>query len=411
MASRLKADGHSVSSIALADIIIVNACTLTAGAERDARRFINRVRSMNKNARIVLAGCHAQVYPDQAFGADLILGQDEKFRIDELHAMSGQFVGKTRSIPMEGIVINGLPHGKTRVFLKIQDGCNQFCSYCVVPFARGEPRSQSSQEIFKAMKAFNGRGIKEVVLTGIELSAYEDPSTRMDLKGLLLALEHMVTPPRIRISSIDPVYLDDECIHIIASSKKIMKSLHIPLQSGSDDVLETMGRRYKTDYINGLVAKLHTMMHDIGIGMDVIVGFPTEDENRFTETCRFLEGLDIYYLHVFPFSPRKGTRAASLKDGVTDQRKKERVRLLRTLDGAKRKRFYERFIGKTQSIVAEGKLYRNAYMRGYTGNYIPVCVPYDKSLENNLVNVTIKEVRDDLVIGEPVPRSGSHVCG
>jgi threonylcarbamoyladenosine tRNA methylthiotransferase MtaB len=252
------------------------------------------------------------------------------------------------------------------------------------------------------MRAFSERGVKEVVLTGIELSAYKDPLTGDDLKSLLRSFEKEETPSRIRISSIDPVYLDDECIGIIASSSKIVKSLHIPLQSGSDAILKKMGRHYTREFMGDLVRKLSNMIHDVGIGMDVMVGFPTEDESYFTETYRFLEDLDIYYLHVFPFSARQGTKAAAMGDNVKDAVKKERVGVLRRLDGVKRRRFHERFLGKTACVLVEGKVYRNQYMRGYTDNYIPVYIPHEKSLENNLVNVTIKEIRDNLVIGEPL---------
>lgn len=401
--NRLKEAGYSISSIPHADFIIVNACTLTEGAERDARRFINRSRTINKRARIILAGCHAQVFPDQSFGADLVLGQSEKFRINEFLHLDGSFVDKTRSIPLENMFINGMPRGRTRIFLKIQDGCDQFCTYCVVPFARGEPRSRSSVEIINAMNVFRERGIKEVVLTGIELSAYRDPITGADLKGLLQSLEKAKTPPRIRISSIDPLYIDDECIRIIASSTKIMKSFHIPLQSGSDAILKRMGRHYTRHYIGDLVKKLNTMIHGVGIGMDVLVGFPEEDESHFSETWHFLNNLAIYYLHVFPFSERKGTKAATMVNIVSDTVKKERVGLLRKLDSVKRRSFHERFMGQTANILAEGKIYRNLYMRGYTENYVPVHIPYEKNLENNIVNVRIKEIRNNLIIGEPVP--------
>jgi len=400
--NRLKEAGYSISSASHADVIIINACTLTEGAERDIRRFINHSRSINKRARIVLAGCHAQVYPDQSFGADLVIGQIEKFRINEFLYLDGSFVKKTRSIPLESMFINGMPRGRTRIFLKIQDGCDQFCTYCIVPFARGKSRSRSSAEIINAMNVFSESWIKVIVLTCIELSAYRDPTTGVDLKGLLQSLEQAKTPPRIRISSIDPLYIDDECIRIIASSTKIMKSLHIPLQSGSDSILKRMGRHYTRDYIGDLVKKLNIMIHGVGIGLDVMVGFPTEDEDHFLETWHFLNNLDIYYLHVFPFSARKGTRAATMENTVSDAVKKQRVGLLHKLDSVKRQSFHERFMGQIAPILGEGKIYGNLYMRGYTENYIPVCIPYEKNLENNIVNVRIKEIRDNLLLGELV---------
>lgn len=399
--NKLKNAGLSPCSMPRADIIILNACTLTEGAERDTRRFINHARTINNGARIILAGCHAQVYPDQVFGADLVLGQDEKFRIEEYLFASGSFVKKTRSFLVEDMLLNSLPRGRTRLFLKIQDGCDRFCSYCIVPFARGSTRSRSSAEIVSAMRDFSEQGVNEVVLTGIEISAYKDPLTGTDLKGLLRILEKEKTPSRVRISSIDPVYLDDECIDIIASSAKIVKSLHIPLQSGSDDILKKMGRYYTKEFISNLVERLNVMIQDVGIGMDVIAGFPTEGEKQFEETYRFLNDLNIYYLHVFPFSARKGTKAATLGNAVADTVKKERVSALRKLDSMKRRTFHEKFVGKEACVLVEGKVYRNAYLRGYTDNYIPVYIPNEKNLENNLVNVTIKEIRDNLVMGEP----------
>jgi threonylcarbamoyladenosine tRNA methylthiotransferase MtaB len=401
VSSRLRKAGLFPCPMAHADIIIINACTLTEGAERDTRRFINRARNINKGARIILAGCHAQAYPDNAFNADLVLGQDEKFRIDEFLSRNGPFVRRTRSIPMESIYLNGLPPGRTRIFLKIQDGCDRFCSYCIVPIARGSSRSRGSDEIVRAMRDFCAKGVMEVVLTGIELSAYKDPLSGTGLKSLLRSLEGEDTPPRIRISSIDPVYLDDECIEIIASSSKIVKSLHIPLQSGSDAILKMMGRHYTQGFMGDLVYRLHAKIPEVGIGMDVMVGFPTEDEKQFEETYRFLEDASIYYLHVFPFSARTGTKAAMMVDTVKDEAKKERVRKLRALDSLKRSQFHERFIGKKASILVEGKIYHNTFMRGYTDNYIPVYIPKEKNLENNLVNVTIKEIRENLVMGEP----------
>jgi threonylcarbamoyladenosine tRNA methylthiotransferase MtaB len=402
IANRLKEKGFTPGPLPRADFIIINACTLTEGAERDLRRFVNSARNVNMNARVIVTGCHAQVYPDKAFGADLVLGQEEKFHVDEYLTQKGSFVKKLLGIAMESSFINGLPTDRTRIFLKIQDGCDRFCSYCIVPFARGKPRSRTSDEIVEVMKTFSERGIKEVVLTGIELSAYKDPLTGTDFKGLLQTLEQEETPPRIRISSIDPIYLDDECIQIVASSKKITRSIHIPLQSGSNAILNKMGRPYTKGFISDLVRKLNNTIQGVGIGMDVMVGFPTEDESHFEETYRFLDDLDIYYLHVFPFSARKGTKAARMGDDVRVSVKKERAGLLRRLDAMKRKGFCERFTGKELCILAEGKIYRNNYMRGYTDNYIPVHIPYEKSLENNLVNVTIGEIRNNLVIGEPV---------
>jgi threonylcarbamoyladenosine tRNA methylthiotransferase MtaB len=402
----LKRAGLANSSLKEAEIIVINACTLTGGAERDIRRFISRARRENEGARIILTGCHGQVYPERAFGADLVLGQEEKFHITEFLDKSGIFRTEKGTSSLEKVHIDNLPIGKTRFFLKVQDGCRNFCSYCIVPYARGNPRSRPAEEIMEIMKSLKEKGVKEVVLTGIEISAYRDPVTGMDLRALLKALIQAETPPRIRMSSIDPLYIADEFMEIMAGSEKIMKSLHIPLQSGSDNVLDRMGRRYTQMFMRDLIERLTTRIPHIGIGLDVIVGFPGEDEGRFNETVTFLESTDIYYLHVFPFSARVGTRAAEMESKVPEMEKKERVRLLRNLDVGKRQAFYRRFIGKKMRIIPEGKVYKGKYMRGYTDNYLPLYLPYEKKLENCLLEVTIEGIEDSLLVGKKLLNTG-----
>ncbi|OPY72574.1 MAG: Threonylcarbamoyladenosine tRNA methylthiotransferase MtaB [Syntrophorhabdus sp. PtaU1.Bin050] len=411
MSNALRNRGLTQGSLAQADIIIINACTLTGGAERDVRQFIHKARRLSKGARVVLAGCHAQVYPENVFGADLVLGQNEKFSIDEFLEKEGSFVRQTRVFPMEDALVDGFPSGRTRVFLKVQDGCDRFCAYCVVPLARGKPRSRPLEEILRVMKIFREKGLKEVVLTGIELSSYCDPETGMDFKGLLQALEAAETPMRLRISSIDPLYVDDEFVEIIADSTKIAKSLHIPLQSGSDAVLEKMGRVYTRRFMGDLLEMIRRRIDSIGIGMDVMVGFPSEDEERFMETYRFLETTGVSYLHIFPYSARQGTRAALWKEDVPDTVKRQRVRTLKGLDGILRRRFAERFVGTEAVIIVEGKIYRGSFLRGYTDNYIPVYVPYRKGLANDCVKVTIREIRDNLLLGEVKPPATSTFGG
>jgi threonylcarbamoyladenosine tRNA methylthiotransferase MtaB len=400
ISGNLESAGLTRSAMSLADIIIIDACTLTDGAERDIRRFINQSRRENEKAKIIIAGCHGQVYPERSFGADLILGQAEKFRITDFLDKKGVFVSERTQLSLEKCAVDTLPAGKTRFFLKIQDGCDKFCSYCVVPFARGKPRSRPVREILEALASLEKKGIKEVVLTGIEIASYRDRASNTDLKNLLGLLETSVTPERIRISSIDPLYIDGEFVEIIADSKKITESFHIPLQSGSDTILEKMGRRYNHAYINDITTNIQNRIRGAGIGMDVIVGFPGEDEGLFEETYRFLESAPIYYLHVFPYAPRQGTAAFSMAGGVPESAKKQRVRRLKALDVEKRLAFYRQFAGKEEVIIPEGKLYKGLFMRGYTGNYIPVYIPYQKNLENKLVMVKIKEIEEGLLLGE-----------
>ncbi len=401
--NRLEDAGHCAGPLADADIIVVNACAVTDGAERDLRRFMGRLGSQNIDARVILTGCHGQVYPDKNFGAQTVLGRTEKFRIEEYLGKEGSFVSPEKDSPIEKGRIRSLPKGKTRFFFKIQDGCDHFCSYCVVPLGRGRPRSRPVPEVMETLRDLARWGVKEVVLTGIEISAYRDGETGADLRAILRLMEESETPPRIRLSSVDPLYLDDEFIEIMAHSRKIAKSVHIPLQSGSDRILKKMGRNYTGDYIRETVERLVRGIEGVGIGMDVIAGFPSEDEESFAATYSLIDSLDIYYLHVFPFSARPGTPAAVMEAKVPVEVKKQRVSTLKRLDARKREEFYGRFLGSEAWIIPESKVYKGAYLRGYTENYIPVLVPYKKSLENNLVKVKIKEIQGVAVMGE--------VCG
>jgi threonylcarbamoyladenosine tRNA methylthiotransferase MtaB len=328
------------------------------------------------------------------------LGQEEKFNIDRFLPMHGVFVRKGRDFHIERWLVDDLQKERTRFFLKIQDGCNKFCSYCVVPYARGAVRSRPSEEIIATMKLLVERGVKEVVLTGIDLAAYCDPLSGSDLKALLLLLENTEeTPPRIRLSSVDPEYLDDEFIGILGDCGKLAKSLHIPVQSGSERILKSMGRRYSPSLINEIVGKLKDRIGRIGIGMDVMVGFPGEDEAAFAETYGFIEQLGVSYLHIFPFSEREGTKACAMEHKVPESIKRSRVRKLKAIDAKKRQAFSSLLIGSTVWVIPEARIYHNGHMRGYSDNYVPVYMPYEKSLENNLVEVTIKEMQGVKLIG------------
>jgi threonylcarbamoyladenosine tRNA methylthiotransferase MtaB len=400
--SRLQEAGLSAGSLIEADIVIVNACALTEGAERDTRRFMGRMGEKNDAARIILTGCHGQVYPEKTFGAHTVLGQREKLMISEYLDKDGRFVSPATEFPMDRGGIRELREDKTRFFFKIQDGCDRFCSYCVVPSARGIPRSRPLPEVVETLKTLKGWGVKEVVLTGIEISSYLDYSTGTDLKGLLRLIDEIETPPRIRLSSIDPLYLDEEFIEILAGSGKVAKNLHIPLQSGSDRILGEMGRNYSAAYIATTVKRLVKAVDGIGIGMDVIAGFPSEGEEEFMDTVRLIDDLDVYYLHVFPFSARPGTRAFAMEGKVPAEVKKQRVSALKKLDSMKRRKFYGRFLGSEAWIVPESKVYRGNFIRGYTDNYLPVYLPWKKNIANNLTRVKIKEIQGDMLIGEMV---------
>ncbi|MGD0230818.1 MAG: MiaB/RimO family radical SAM methylthiotransferase [Syntrophorhabdales bacterium] len=394
LALRLEEAGMARCGLDLADLIVVNACSLTARAETDARRFIQRSRHVNPHARVALVGCHAQAYPGRDFGADLVLGQAEKFDAARYLPEKGRFVEKGRAFAIEKAGINGGQKDRTRFFFKIQDGCNRFCTYCIVPYARGAGRSRPATDVAATMASLRDRGINEVVLTGIDIAAYHDPASGEGLKGLLRLLEGLDTPGRIRLSSVDPEYIDDDFIRVLASSGKIAKSIHIPVQSGSDRVLRAMGRSYSSDFVRHVVENLRRAMPAIGVGMDIMAGFPGEDEASFGETCELVESADVSYLHVFPYSEREGTAAAAFDGKVPERVLRGRVRRLKAIDAEKREAFLRRFIGEKVRIIPEAKVYRGGLMRGFSDNYLPVYIPYEKALENNLVNVTITEMRD-----------------
>jgi threonylcarbamoyladenosine tRNA methylthiotransferase MtaB len=398
LADKLEHAGLTRVPAEAADLVVINACSLTGRAETDARRFVRRTRQVNPHALVALVGCHAQAYPGRAFGAELVLGQAEKFEIDRYLSGKGRFVAPTRAFPMEKTGIAD-QKGRTRFFFKIQDGCNKFCSYCIVPIARGAGRSRPAEDVATTMEALWKKGIKEVVLTGIDVAAYRDPASGMGLKDLLLLFDTIPTPPRIRLSSVDPCYIDDAFVTVLAGSGKIAKSIHIPVQSGSDRVLKGMGRGYDSAFIAGLVKKLKNRIPAIGIGMDIMAGFPGEDEAAFNETCAFIEAVDISYLHVFPYSERPGTRASAFDGKVAEPVKRRRAKRLKEIDATKREVFSRRHLGERVCIIPEAKIYAGRFMRGFSDNYLPVYIPYEKTLENILVDVTITDMQNSRLIG------------
>ncbi len=400
IAEGLKAEGLVPGGTAAADIAVINGCTLTQRAEADIRRHINRIRQTGRGIKVVLTGCHGQVYPERSFGADLVLGQEEKFAAPLYSGAVGVVRREGRDFSMDKGSFSGPMPARTRFFFKIQDGCDRFCSYCIVPYGRGRVRSRPLQEIIEGMAVIKARGVKEVVLTGIDIASYRDDVTGTDLVGLLHILEGVETPQRIRLSSVDPGYINEELASLLAASGKLAKSIHIPLQSADGDILKRMGRRYGAESIRWLMEMLKERVETIAVGMDVLVGFPGEDEAAFQETFRFLESIPVSYLHVFPYSDRPGTPASRMEEKVPASVKRERVALLRALDGRKREVFYRGFLGAKVSVIPEGKVYKGAYLRGYTENYIPVYLPYEKSIENKVVDVTIKGMRANLLFGE-----------
>jgi threonylcarbamoyladenosine tRNA methylthiotransferase MtaB len=363
-----------------AEVYIVNTCTVTARSDAESRKLIRRTRRRSPSARIVVTGCYAQIDPDSIAAmpeVDLVIGNGEKKALAALLAEVGGDKIRVSDISREGKIqpLQLETHAEhTRAFLQIQNGCDAFCSYCIVPYARGRSRSVPFDEALEGVRTFARKGFREVVLTGIHLGAFGlDLSARRTLLELLEAIEVEATVPRLRLGSLEPGELTDDLVDFLARSRIICPHLHIPLQSGDEAVLVRMNRRYTAEFFRERVVRIVQAVPDIFIGMDVIAGFPGETDTEFARTVSFLEELPVAALHVFPFSPRPGTPAAELPDRVPGPVAKERVRTLLRLSERKREEFHRHFIGREMEVLllhpGEGGL-----IEGLTRNYIPVTV-------------------------------------
>jgi threonylcarbamoyladenosine tRNA methylthiotransferase MtaB len=363
-----------------AEVYVVNTCTVTARSDAESRKLIRRARRRNPSARIVVTGCYAQIDPDSIAAmpeVDLVIGNGEKKALAALLADKGGGKIRVSDISREGetVPLRLETHAEhTRAFLQIQNGCDAFCSYCIVPYARGRSRSVPFDEALEGVRTFARKGFREVVLTGIHLGAFGlDLSPRRTLLDLLEVIEAETTVSRLRLGSLEPGEVTDDLIAFLARSRTVCPHLHIPLQSGDDAVLARMNRRYTTGFFRERVARLSEALPEIFIGMDVIAGFPGETDAEFERTVSFLEGLPVAALHVFPFSPRVGTPAAELPDRVPGPVAKERVRILLRLSERKRQAFHGCFVGRElEALLLQPRA--DGLMEGLTRNYIPVTV-------------------------------------
>jgi threonylcarbamoyladenosine tRNA methylthiotransferase MtaB len=366
-----------------ADITIINTCTVTHRADFQSKQMVRRASRSNPNSLIIVTGCYPQVETDAFLrmnGVNYLVGNGEKSRIPDFLPLMhrGEFprvqvgdIGKER--PFSETPLHSF-HRHTRAFLKIQDGCNAHCSYCIVPLARGRSRSLQPERVVENLRVLKARGFKEVVLTGIHLGAYGiDFDPPFPLERLMRQLEKEETPGRIRLSSIEPGDFSPELISALSQSSKICPHLHIPIQSGDDDVLKMMNRDYGCSFASDLVQGLHLKISNLSIGADVIVGFPGETEERFRHTYELIESLPFSYLHVFPFSKRKGTPAFQFPQGVNEKEIKKRAETMRELGKQKRQAFYRRFLNQELSVLVEDRKEKETgRWRGLSRNYIPV---------------------------------------
>ena len=400
-----------------ADCAIVNTCVVTARAQADSRRWICRARRVMPHGLLLATGCFPQIDPQGVLvlGVDGIAGNEEKGCIPEiLEGMRRERrpVRRMKDI-MQAEHLSDLPvchfRRHTRAFLKIQDGCDARCSYCIVPLARGKSRSLSPSSVLASLKRQKAEGYREAVLAGIHLGAYGlDLEPKITLLKLLQQIEEAETPGRIRLSSLEPHEATSELIAFISTSRKICPHLHLPLQSGADEILRGMRRPYTGAFFRDLVLGISKQMPHAAVGVDVMVGFPGEDEEAFGRTHDLLRELPVSYLHCFPFSPRPGTPAAGMARQVGERLKRERVQLLRDLSREKRRAFYSRFVGDPLTFLIEHRRVQGM-LRGISRNYIFCLVKGEDELMGREVEATLLEVQGEKAIGRIQGVQGSRV--
>lgn len=378
-----------------ADIYVINTCSVTENADKECRQIIRRIQKRAPAGMVVITGCYAQLKAKEIAeipGVDLVLGAAEKFNLP--HHLS--LLGKTDDTKISSCEISEVNEfhtsfsvdDRTRSFLKVQDGCDYNCSFCTIPLARGKSRSDRIPSVIKTAEMLAGKGVKEIVLTGINLGDFGNNQTneRQEyLIDLLKALDELSGIERFRISSIEPNLLTENIIQFVSESKKFMPHFHIPLQSGSDTILGLMRRRYRKNLYAEKISRIKSLMPHCAIGVDVIVGFPGETEQHFMETVDFIKSLDISYLHVFTYSERTNTRALEITPVVPVHERNLRNKLLRNLSYEKMAVFSNQFSGTTRPVLFES-LQKNGMMQGYTDNYIRVSAPYNEDCENRVIS-------------------------
>ena len=395
-----------------ADLCIINTCTVTQKASMQSRQTVRQFIRSNPQAQIVVTGCYAQTEPDELKkieGVHHIIGHGDKHNIPDI-VLSPQ-----KNLPSHSLIHRNILHerdfkqipvtvfgSRTRPFLKIQDGCDTFCTYCIVPYARGPSRSMSFESVLKNIHCLKQAGFHEVVLTGVHLGAYGlDLSPQTSLTALLDHIRESNAMDRVRLSSIEPHELTDDIIIMVSESDIFCHHFHIPLQSGDDGILKKMHRDYTCSFFKNLVIKIKERIPDAAIGVDLLIGFPGETEKTFENTYSLIETLPVTYLHVFPFSSRPGTPASRYPQKVPQKTIKARCEKMRRLGNEKKRIFYETFVGKTVEMLIEGKRDKETgLLKGITSNYVPVHVVGEDDLFNTMIQVNIEKIeKDNTVFG------------
>jgi len=393
-------DYERVSPDSDADIFVINTCSVTDTADRKCRQAIRKIINRNPNAFIAVVGCYAQLKPEEIAGiegVDLVLGTNEKFDIasyiNNIDKKKAAEVHSCENILTPDYYASWSANDRTRSFLKVQDGCDYHCSYCTVPLARGTSRNQKIHGIVDEVKSIVESGVKEVVLTGVNVGDF-GKSTGETLEELLINLCGVKGLERLRLSSIEPNLLTNRIIELIASEMALMPHLHMPLQSGSDRILGLMRRRYTREVFSERVARIKSLMPYASVGADVIVGFPGESDEDFNDTYTFLESLPLTYLHVFAYSPRPGTPAASMPGKVSTAVKEQRSHQLIHLSENRKTLFLRTNTGHIRDVLFEKKN-SEGRISGFTENYIKTFVTYNKNLTGSIRKVKLTEIRED----------------
>ncbi len=402
-----------------ADVYVINTCTVTSEGARKSRQVIRRAIKKNPESIVAVVGCYSQIAAkeiEKIKGVDLIVGTKEKHKIVELIERTAK--SHRNLLPFVHVKdINNLnvfeeisPYiykERTRAFVKIQEGCNQYCSYCIIPYARGPIRSRKLKEILKEVKELSNKGFKEIVLTGIHLGIYGKGSNdekinnkEIGLKNILEELIKIEGIERIRLSSIEPTEVSEEIIYIMKNSGKVCPHLHIPLQSGSREILNKMNRPYNPDQYRKIVSRIREGVKDVAITTDIMVGFPGETQDLFEETLRFVQEIEFSRTHIFKYSPHYGTAAASLPDQVPSKVKDIRSSILENIAKEQEYKFYKGFLGRTLKVLIEQEYNKSDnLMTGYTENYIPVNLSCNHTLQGTIQDVKLKELKEGYVFG------------
>lgn len=390
----------------IADIYVINTCSVTDNADKQFKQIVKKAMKLNDKAFVAAVGCYAQLKPEELAavdGVDLVLGATEKFKItDYINDLSKNDMGEVHSCEIEeaDFYVGSYSIGdRTRAFLKVQDGCDYKCTYCTIPLARGISRSDALENVLKNASEISQQGIKEIVLTGVNIGDYgkgefgnkKHEHTFLDL---VKALDEVEGIERLRISSIEPNLLKNETIEFVSQSRTFVPHFHIPLQSGSNDILKKMKRRYLREVYTERVAKIREVMPHACIGVDVIVGFPGETDEHFLETYHFLNDLDISYLHVFTYSERDNTEAVDMDGVVPANVRSKRSKMLRGLSVKKRRAFYESQIGSNRTVLFESEN-KEGYIHGFTENYVKVKTPWNPELVNTLHEINLTKIDED----------------